>query len=139
MTNEPTKYDKNTKEQYESLGRFIEAFESMVQTVRVSCIGLMSLDGPKRTHRLAEIAFHHQSLTAKPLFEMFRAMTMETVTDAAFRKFHEISDVDCDYFSNVFSAASLEYMDLVNKRNNLLHETWFIGYPSDEDEHSSSF
>ena len=139
MTSEPTEYEKNTKEQYESLGRFVEAFELMVHEARISGIDLISLDGSKRIKRMDEIAFYHQSLTAKPLFEMFRATMMETVTDPDFRKKHEISDIDCEYFAGVFTAASAEYNDLVNKRNNLLHGTWFIGYPSEEDEHSSTF
>ena len=117
MTSEPTEYEKNTKEQYESLGRFVEAFELMVHEARISCIDLISLDGSKRIKRMDEIAFYHQSLTAKPLFEMFRATMMETVTDPDFRKKHEISDIDCEYFAGVFTAASAEYNDLVNKRN----------------------
>jgi hypothetical protein len=111
----------------------------MVHEARISCIDLISLDSSKRIKRMAEIAFYHQSLTAKPLFEMFRATMMETVTDPDFRKKHEISNIDCEYFAGVFTAASAEHNDLVNKRNNLLHGTWLIGYPSEEDEHSSTF
>ena len=65
-------YQKNTKEQYETLGRFVEAFEMMVDEVRTCCMMLM---GPNPfDDRLPLIAFHHGAMTAKPLFDIMRAM-----------------------------------------------------------------
>ena len=49
-------YTKNTKEQYEALGRFVEAFEAMVSEVREICIELLSKDG--RHRNLIEVPFH---------------------------------------------------------------------------------
>src|ERR1700730_4099177 len=71
-TEKPKTYEKNTKEQYEALGRFVEAFEAMVNEVRESTIALIERDGKHR--RLIEIVLHHQVLTAKPLYEIFRAV-----------------------------------------------------------------
>jgi len=65
-------YKKNTTEQYESLGRFVEAFERAVNELRECSITLIERDG-KHT-RLIEVALHHQALTAKPLFDIFRAL-----------------------------------------------------------------
>jgi hypothetical protein len=76
----PSSYKKNTKEQYEALGRFVEAFEAMVNEVRESTIALIERD--RKHGRLIEIALHHHVLTAKPLYEIFRAVVMEIVDDA---------------------------------------------------------
>jgi hypothetical protein len=73
-------YEKNTKEQYEALGRFVEAFEAMVDEVRESTIALMARD-PKHG-RLIKIALHHEAFSAKPLFNVFRAVIVEIIDDA---------------------------------------------------------
>ncbi|HWN48568.1 MAG TPA: hypothetical protein VNO18_01820 [Xanthobacteraceae bacterium] len=70
----PSSYEKNTKEQYEALGRFVEAFEAMVNEVRESTIALIERD--RKHGRLIEIALHHHVLTAKPLYEIFRAVVI---------------------------------------------------------------
>ena len=81
-TEKPKTYEKNTKEQHEALGRFVEAFEAMVNEVRESTIALIERDG--KHCRLIEIVLHHQVLTAKPLYEIFRAVVVEVVDDAIF-------------------------------------------------------
>jgi hypothetical protein len=71
---------KNTKEQYEALGRFVEAFEMMVHEVREICIErICSGVGSSERERLVEIAFHHQAISAKPLFDIMRAILAEIV------------------------------------------------------------
>jgi hypothetical protein len=80
-------YSKNTKEQYEELGRFVEMFELMVNEARESCIDLLSKDGDHR--ELVQIAFHHQSLTAKPLFEIMRAIITEMIKDQTHFHYNE--------------------------------------------------
>ena len=37
-------YEQNTKEHYEHLGRFVEAFEATVQEARDACIDLLGHD-----------------------------------------------------------------------------------------------
>ena len=65
---------------YEALGRFVEAFESMVHETRSIAIRLLS-DGKNTYHHdLIEIAFHHNCMTAKPLFEIFRAIVIKMVS-----------------------------------------------------------
>jgi hypothetical protein len=53
-------YAKNTKEQYEALGRFIEAFEMMVERTRSNCVEL--LERGKSHKELVTIALHHAAL-----------------------------------------------------------------------------
>ena len=96
-TNEEA-YAKNTKEQYEALGRFVEAFELMVDEIRGICGDCVSMtvgaikpvkpddksweewikeEGDRR--HLISIPFHHQGMTAKPLFDIMRAIVAEIV------------------------------------------------------------
>jgi hypothetical protein len=154
----PKTYAENTKEQYEALGRFVEAFEAMINEVRESTAALIERDG---RHRLiVEIVLHHQALTAKPIFEIFRAIVMEIVdetiaaekrkekgiieleppivVDIADNPLHFTSS-DREIFLAVMNTIAQEYNDLVNTRNNLLHATWFIGFSAQDDPTSSEF
>jgi hypothetical protein len=151
-------YQKNTKEQYEMLGRFVEAFELMVHEVREASIELAGRDGRNRT--LLEVAFHHQVLSAKPLFDIFRALIIEILNDVLQEQkdkaegMHEtdpplivdrnggpfpLTIKDRDTFFGVLGFIQGNYDSLVNKRNDLLHGTWFIGYISVDDPHSEDF
>jgi len=121
---EPTLRDrreKNTKEQYEALGRFVEAFEAMVDKARSVSIELLSRSAAHED--LVTIALHHPAMTAKPLFEIMRAIIAEVLKD----DHHKLHN-DRHLFAAVLRQISAEYMTLVSTRNNLLHGTWFVGY-----------
>ncbi len=128
-------YQRNTREQYEALGRFVEAFEMMVEEVRGICISLISPGSSSPfSKNLSKIAFHHRAMTAQPLFEIMRAMVAEIAHDT------EISDADeRKTYLGVMAQIATEYADLCSTRNNLLHGTWFVGYTSQEDANSSRF
>lgn len=113
-------YWRNVKEQYEVLGRFIEAFELMVSEVRNICIMLLAHDG--NNGDLLAIAFHHQALTAKPLFDIMRAIISVLVAKSSHRAYPHR-----DFYRNLLGDLQRQYDYLVNMRNNLLHGTWFIG------------
>jgi hypothetical protein len=117
---EETAYEKNTRAQYEALGRFVEAFENMVGEVREANIDLLSNTGQRGY--LVQIAFHHQSLTAKPLFEIMRAIIAEVVSRRAHSEYE-----NREIFSEILGYIEGAYEDLANMRNTLLHGTWFIG------------
>ena len=127
-------YEQNTKEHYEHLGRFVEAFEATVQEARDACIDLLGHD--RQQKRLIEIAFRQQALTANPTFEIMRAVIIEIIDDA-------IKDgalkADRNAFLGLMKFIADEYDDLVKMRNALLHATWFVGYQSVDDPASSEF
>jgi len=129
----PSAYDINRKEQYAALGRFVEAFEALVNEARDGCIEIIIGNDDTKAY-LAEIAFHHQAMTAKPLFEILQAMIAEIIKDPSAPEFAER-----EAFGQVLKQINKEYMDLANKRNNLLHGTWFIGYTSPDDPDSKTF
>jgi hypothetical protein len=129
----PSAYDKNRREQYTALGRFVEAFEALVNETRDCCLEIVLGSGVANI-RLVEIAFHHQAMTAKPLFEILHAMIAEIIKEPIAPEYPER-----EIFSQVLKQINKEYMDLANKRNNLLHGTWFIGYSSPDDPDSKTF
>jgi hypothetical protein len=153
-----TPYQTNVKEQYEELGHFVEAFEAMVNEARQTCIELLSKDGRHRD--LIQIILHHQALAAKTIFEMCRAVIAEIINSAielenAMKK--GIVDLDPphlvdregrpsrfsiaerDGYLGLMRFIASEYDDLINKRNNLLHATWFIGYSGADDPNCKEF
>lgn len=126
-------YNQNTKGQYEALGRFLVAFETMVNEVRENAVFLLRHEG--ETAVLANIAFHHPALTAKPLFEIFRAIIIEYLSLPNINASVQVKDT----FRGVFKTIATEYFLLVNTRNTLVHGTWQIGYTSDFDPNADNF
>jgi hypothetical protein len=140
---------------YEALGRFVEAFEGMVHETRSISIRLLS-DEKDTFHRdLIEIAVHHQSLTAKPIFEIFRATIIEIVNASikaqeiggsypmpradSFGNPINFSPSDREMFLGVMKTIADEYLALVNMRNNLLHGAWFVGYAASSNTLADEF
>jgi hypothetical protein len=121
-------YRKNTQAQYEGLGRFVEAFEMMVHEARFGCIGMLTYDLPLRKAKLIAIPFHHQHFTAKPLFDAFRTILSEIIADTGYQADYGLTKGDVEHFSGVLKAIAGEYERLLQKRNNLLHATWFVGF-----------
>jgi len=75
-----TPYEKNTRLQYEALGRFVEQFEMMVNEVReISLERLLEGLDDHQKGGLIEIAFHHSVMTAKPLFDIMRAILADAL------------------------------------------------------------
>jgi hypothetical protein len=68
------------------------------------------------------IVFHHQALTAKPLFEIMRAIISVLVAKSSHRAYPHR-----DFYRNLLGDLQRQYDYLVNMRNNLLHGTWYIG------------
>jgi hypothetical protein len=142
---DPMERARNIREQYEALGRFVEAFELMVDEVRGLCIDRIwesvtadtGLEHePDRPFRkgLIEIAFHQQNMTAKPLWDTMRAIVADVLSQK-----NNPHHADRENFKSLLSYMEREYSALYNKRNELLHGTWLIGYISADDPHSEKF
>jgi hypothetical protein len=128
-------YRKNTKEQYEALGRFVEKFELMVYEVREVCIDrICSGIGSIERKQLVEISFHHQAMTAKPLYDIMRAIIAEIVNKPT-----SPHHADAANFKSLLGHIEGEYNHLFQKRNELLHGTWFIGFVSHSDPDAEAF
>jgi hypothetical protein len=132
-------YQKNTKEQYEALGRFVEAFEGMVHEARRDSIDIATQGLPPFQKGLVGIPYFHPAIAAKTIYEIFIAVIAETLNDQRYRDANNISEAEIRYFSAVISQLSGEYNKLCSKRNNLLHGTWSIGFSHADDPDSATF
>lgn len=126
-------YENNVKKQYEALGRFVEAFELLVRELRIGCMQLIVLK-EEADDDLLQIVFHHQALTAKPMFEIFRALIVQTVSSHRHRRHKHL-----DLYQGLLSHISKRFVDLTNTRNNLLHGTWLMGGRSSQDPNAEKF
>lgn len=107
----------------------------MVNEVREICIErVCSGIGSSERKRLIEISFHSQGMTAKPLFDTMRAIIAETVTVETSHHY-----ADRTSFKKMLSCIETEYNHLYNKRNELLHGTWLVGYTSVDDPNAKEF
>jgi len=137
MPEEMDPIEKNIREQYQRLGQFVEAFEQMVHEVRSACSFL--LDPKLERQMVVSTALHHSVMTAKPLFDILRAIVAETVKNEKVRKAKQINEETRNILSGVLRVINEQYTDLVNTRNNLLHGTWFVGFGDKDDPESEEF
>jgi hypothetical protein len=119
-------YQKKTDEIFAALGRFVQAFEDMVGAARSGC--LMALSSHGCPQKFGNVVLHHQALTAKPMMDIFRAMMVTFLDSQETRSSLGIDDVEHKDFHEILSQLHTEYSDLANKRNNLLHASWFMGH-----------
>lgn len=126
------RYERQTKEQYETLGRFVQAFELMVDAARSGCIAFTSA-GSEHT-RLLNVAFHHHSLTAQPLFHMWRGMIGEITRPKESEKPSKEAEEERGIMNTILAQMADEYGALVRRRNDFLHGTWRIGWAGSEQE-----
>lgn len=146
-------YAKNTKEQYEALGRFVEAFEEMIEEIRGISVGCIRRfvakvetikpdnlsweewqDDLIRKMLLVEIPFHHTGASAKPLFDTMKALIAEVVNAPRSPYYAER-----ETYKSLVAHIEKEFGSLSWKRNDLLHGTWRVGYVGDDDPHASTF
>jgi hypothetical protein len=73
-------------------------------------------------------------MTAKPLFDTMRAIIAEIVNVETSPHY-----ADRATFKKVLSCIETEHNHLYNKRNELLHGTWLVGYTSFDDPNAKEF
>lgn len=118
------RFRAQTTEQYAALGRFVQAFEQMVDAYRSAIMFMMN--GPHPGQQLTRALIYHPVMTAKPLFEVMRAQFGVHLD-------HMGSQLDGEERRVVEGALgylAAECSDLFSLRNILVHGTWFIGWAS---------
>jgi hypothetical protein len=121
------RFDRQTKEQFEYLGRFVQAFELMVNESRKACLFFTSKGGVPQ--QLMMIVFNHRSLTAVPLLEIFRTMVAQMLhhPDGTLEK------EEVEAIKSILSQIGRDYQYLAEARNEIVHGTWFVGWASPSD------
>jgi hypothetical protein len=126
--NRDARYKAQTAEQFEAIGRFVQSFELMVDVVRNVSHSILS-GGDEKRSQLINVVLFHQSMTAKPLFEIMRGLYGLLI-----REYADLFKDDKDTLNAVLKFCASEYEKLANLRNDLLHGTWRIGWATPDQE-----
>jgi hypothetical protein len=109
-------------EQHAALGRFVTVFEDTVNLIRTATVGMLATN--RRSEKLVNIAFHSSVMTAAPLFQVFRAVVGQIVTDEDF----EFPRLEGQEILSVMNQVAGEFDAIQQTRNSLLHGTWEVGW-----------
>lgn len=116
------KFTRQTKESFEYLGRFVQAFQQTESVIRMHC-SMMATGGVKQQGRLNTILYHH-SLTAMPLFEIMMGMIGQIIHDPD----NKIANKEVQIANEIIKQSGSMIEPLIRQRNNLLHGHWMIGW-----------
>lgn len=108
--------------QYAAFGRFVVAFEHMVEAARRGAEGRLTAGNSSLHQRLVHIVLNHSALSAIPLMELFRSLCAEIFKEPSYGWKPEESK---PLLSALKQAAS-DYEKLARTRNIIVHGTWFF-------------
>lgn len=130
------RYLAQTTEQYASLGRFVQAFEQMVDAARAGCVHLFPVSGPFQVQqRMLHLLLSSPGMTAKPVFDALKAFLGELMSEMG----DAIPADERKVIGDVLSYIDGEVQHLMQARNALLHGTWYIGWANEADQDFSEF
>ena len=119
------RYESQTKEQFEALGRFVQAFEQMVNALRQGLSMRLQHESSNMTY-FTNMIFHHRALTAQPLWEIYRGVIYTDI-----KEIRPTDDHIVKKFDSTLATIGKEVGSLVEKRNNIIHGTPYIGWASE--------
>jgi len=130
------RFERQTKEHFEILGRFVQSFEHMVNAARGGCLLLTS--PTPHYQRLVGMAFYHPAMTAQPLFEVWRGVIAEIRPPAPLSDETPEAKEEKVAANAILKYMAGEYSDLVRERNAIVHGTWHIGWNGSAEADSSA-
>jgi len=124
------RYARQTTEQFAELGRFVQSFEQMVNAIRLNCLYLLPM-GSVADQSLLNILLHHRAMTVAPLFDCMRALYAQRIKMEG----ESWPAEEIEVIRSILKQLSTGVEEVANRRNQLLHATWYIGWakPSDSD------
>lgn len=129
------KANESARDQFAALGNFIQGFEGIVRTLRWHChrimlgdhLGIMNPDGRvlMTWWNITSMVFHHDSLTAKSLMDIWRALLAEEAK--GLRRINALSEKGEAAVLGISTEIGSEFEDIYQNRNRIIHATWGIG------------
>jgi hypothetical protein len=129
------KANESARDQFAALGRFIQNFEFAVNLLRGDCSHIVmggqrgiTITKPSVTlahWNVCSLTFHHASMTAGPLAEIWRALVIEQ--SKAMVLLETLSKNGFSVVEGVTTEIYNKFMPIADKRNKLIHATWSIG------------
>ena len=111
------KFEAQTAEVYQAIGKCSVKFEHVTFTMQQAITFLLQKGGLKN-QRLANVML--ADLTAYPLKSIFQAMIPES---------SELSQEERNICDKIFSRTQR----LIERRNDIIHSTWFVGWAHPDD------
>ena len=111
------KYDSQTGQLYEAIGRCAVKFEHVCFSMHQGITLLLSVNG-LQNQRLSQVLL--ADLTAYPLKSILQALIAEIVS---------LPPPDKSICDKIF----IRIQKLIERRNDIVHSTWFVGWASSED------
>ncbi len=120
-TQRQEKYEKQTEELYAAIGRFAVKFEHVCHAMHSGIASILQGD-ELQSQRFANAVL--EGLTAEPLRRIFSALVAEVRGD-------QLVDNEKRIFANILKRIT----ELTERRNDIIHRMWFVGWaaPADED------
>jgi hypothetical protein len=123
--------DNIARDRFAALGQFVEKFEQVVSILRFECArmvmgerrGVTISEGanPLAHQTICELPFHHVSIAAQTLLQIWRGLFAETI-----RYDKRLDNKDKALIKCLLSTAEKEFSKVIKRRNILLHTTWRI-------------
>jgi len=130
------KANETARDQFASLGLFIQNFEKVVNALRNDCAHIVqggnrgiSGGNPKvfvMSSNITNLVFHHENVSAKPILDVWKALMSEECR--ALRILERLSKKGDETTRAIVRDISAESKNLYEARNSLVHATWSIGY-----------
>jgi hypothetical protein len=110
--------DSQTEELYRVIGKFVVKFEHVCHSIQIAIIFMLHQAGLQdQKQRVAHVILAGQ--TAEPLKSLFSSLVAET---------QSLDDSDKKIVANAVKRFEL----LTERRNEIIHSTWFIGWGNSE-------
>jgi hypothetical protein len=126
----------HARDQFAALGRFIQNFEQIVSVLRTECgrlvrggdlgSGVVAGNVLLFYWNISALAFHHDSMTAKPIVDIWQAMVSEQCR--ALVVLSKLSEEGQRISLEIVRSIANDTRDLANTRNTLVHASWNIGF-----------
>lgn len=115
---------RQTKEQFEALGRYVQAFEAMVHELREGISWLT----PTRDagNYIVRAITNHRVMTAQPLLDIYRIVSVVVLQSEACTLNDAEKGTAALILDNIFKRAKTA----IEGRNEIIHGTWHIGWQS---------
>lgn len=125
MTDETVeqKFERQTKAQYEALGRYVQAFELMVFSIRTRLVSLLSNDALYQER--ISLVLDNRAMTAGPLWEAMCHVALATAEQDSW-----ISANSRKVIVDLLSYLSTKIQKELRRRNDVLHAAWLVGFTS---------
>ena len=110
--------DTQTEEIYAALGKFVVHFEHLTMAMNRAIYGVMARHGGLKGQHLHDIVFAEH--TAYPIASTLRSLLAEVLT---------LNSIEKKQLANLFRRINA----LIERRNECVHATWYIGWGADLD------